>query len=149
MATGRNYKRAKPSLEDRFEFVGDAVAPGDREALRSAMFDVEDRLSGVERCLKLWRKTGTAVDEDLRQLWLHEILRRTRKPPLHGKFAAWDNNDIVITSLNWASAATDPDFPWGDIGVHINAPGIANELVARLGAILPELRELESPENVA
>jgi cardiolipin synthase A/B len=77
------------------------------------------------------------------------ILRRTRKPPLHGKFAAWDNNDIVITSLNWASAAPDPDFPWGEIGVHINAPGIANELVARLGAILPELRELESPENVA
>lgn len=77
------------------------------------------------------------------------ILRRTRKPPLHGKFATWDSDDVVITSLNWASAATDPDFPWGDIGVHINSPGIANELVARLEAILPELRELESPENVA
>lgn len=37
------------------------------------MFEVEDRLSGAERCLKLWRKTGTPVDEDLRQLWLHEM----------------------------------------------------------------------------
>ena len=59
------------------------------------------------------------------------ILRRTRKPPLHGKFVAWDNDDVVITSLNWASAATDPDFPWGDIGVHINSPRIADELFAR------------------
>jgi hypothetical protein len=77
------------------------------------------------------------------------ILRRTRKPPLHGKFAAWDNDDIVITSLNWASAASDPDFPWGDIGVHITAPGIADEFAARLEAVLPELRELTSPENIA
>jgi phosphatidylserine/phosphatidylglycerophosphate/cardiolipin synthase-like enzyme len=75
------------------------------------------------------------------------ILRRTRKPPLHGKFAAWDNNDVVITSLNWASAASDPDFPWGDIGVHINSPRIADELVARLEAILPELREPERSAN--
>jgi hypothetical protein len=77
------------------------------------------------------------------------ILRRTRKPPLHGKFAAWDNDDVVITSLNWASAASDPDFPWGDIGVHINSPGIADELAARLEAILPELRELKNPESVS
>jgi cardiolipin synthase len=76
------------------------------------------------------------------------ILRRTRKPPLHGKFVAWDNNDVVITSLNWASAASDPDFPWGDIGVHINCSGIADELVARLEAVLPELRELQSAENL-
>lgn len=54
-------------------FVGDAVSPGDREALRSALFDVEDRVTGFERSLKLWRKTGTAVDADLRQLWLHEM----------------------------------------------------------------------------
>jgi hypothetical protein len=27
--------------------------------LRPALFEVEDRVSGVERCLKLWRKTGT------------------------------------------------------------------------------------------
>lgn len=73
MATGRNSRRAKPTLETRFNFVGDAVAPADRESLRSAIFEVEDRHTGAERCLKLWRKTGTSVDEDLRQLWLHEM----------------------------------------------------------------------------
>lgn len=66
-------KKVLRPLEERFLFVGDAVAPGDREALKSALFDVEDRLTGLERGLKLWRKTRTAVDEDLRQLWLHEM----------------------------------------------------------------------------
>ncbi len=37
------------------------------------MFSAPDRLTGIERCLKLSRKTGTPVDEDLRQLWLHEM----------------------------------------------------------------------------
>lgn len=66
-------KRSLPPLEERFDFVDDAVVPGNREALRSALFDVEDKVTGLERGLKLWRKTGTAVDEDLRQLWLHEM----------------------------------------------------------------------------
>jgi len=73
MASAKRSKRSKSSLEDRFVFVGDAVAPGNREALRSAMFEVEDRITGFERTLKLWRKTGTPVDEDLRQLWHHEM----------------------------------------------------------------------------
>lgn len=102
MATGRNYKRAKPSLEDRFEFVGDAVAPGDREALRSAMFEVEDRLSGVERCLKLWRKTGTPVDEDLRQLWLHEMRQVQRVMSYAGA------RDVIVDVLEFVE--DDKDF---------------------------------------
>lgn len=73
MAVGKRAKRGAASLDDRFEFMGDAVAAGDRVALRSAMFEVEERTTGAERTLKLWRKTGMAVDEDLRQLWLHEM----------------------------------------------------------------------------
>ena len=60
-------------LESRFIFTGDAVAAGDRAALRPAMFPVEDRGTGAERTLKLWRKTGTPADHDLRQLWQHEM----------------------------------------------------------------------------
>jgi hypothetical protein len=73
MAGTRKRKQKKPSLEDRFEFIGDAVAPGDRAALRSALFEVVDLHSGADRSLKLWRKTGTPADDDLRQLWLHEM----------------------------------------------------------------------------
>jgi len=65
-------------------------------------------------------------------------LVKTKKIPLHGKFLAWDDDDLVVTSLNWASASADPDFPWGDIGVHIRARGFAAETLTKLEAIFPE-----------
>ena len=66
-------------------------------------------------------------------------LIRTKKIPLHGKFVAWDANDVVITSLNWASASADPDFPWADIGVHLRMDGVAELLVSKLQSIYPEM----------
>lgn len=66
-------------------------------------------------------------------------LVRTKKIPLHGKFVAWDDDDVVVTSLNWASASANPDFPWGDIGVHIRSRDLASDLISRLEAIFPEL----------
>jgi len=68
-------------------------------------------------------------------------LVRTRNRPLHGKIVAWGDDDVIVTSLNWASAAADPDFPWADIGIHINAPGIAAETMTCLRRIFPELLE--------
>lgn len=77
-------------------------------------------------------------------------LIRTRKTTLHGKFVAWDDDDVVITSLNWASASADPDFPWGDIGVHIHMATAANVVVDRLRKIFPELAEpSEGSEGLA
>lgn len=76
MARHKSVKRKGkrlPPLAERFTFVGDAVATVDRKALRSAQFEVVDTQSGQDRNLKLWAKTGTAADDDLRQLWLHEM----------------------------------------------------------------------------
>lgn len=87
--------RSLPPLEARFDFVGDAVSPGDRGALRSALFDVEDKVTGQERGLKLWRKTGTAVDEDLRQLWLHEMRQIQRVMSYSGA------RDVVVDVLEF------------------------------------------------
>lgn len=70
-------------------------------------------------------------------------LVRTRDIPLHGKVVAWDENDIVVTSLNWASASINPDFPWADIGIHVHANGVATDAFERLLAIFPELRKAE------
>lgn len=69
-------------------------------------------------------------------------LTKTKKIPLHGKFVLWDNDDVVITSLNWASASTGPDFPLGEIGIHIRADGVATDTLARLEGIFPELAEV-------
>ena len=51
---------------------------------------------------------------------------------LHGKFLLWDDDNIVISSLNWPSADTSADLPQGEIGVHIASPGIAKALVENL-----------------
>lgn len=69
----KHSRRKLPPLEDRFVFTGIASTLGDRKILHSSLHEVEDRATGYERSLKLWRKTGTAVDDDLRQLWLHEM----------------------------------------------------------------------------
>lgn len=66
-------KKLLPPLEARFTFEDQAVAAGDRKALRSAQFAVFDEVTGFERNLKLWRKTGTEADSDLRDLWVHEM----------------------------------------------------------------------------
>jgi hypothetical protein len=68
----KRVRRSLKPLEERFEFIGDAVAIGDRKALRPQQFVVVDRTTGRERSLKLWRKTGHAVDDDIRELWRHE-----------------------------------------------------------------------------
>lgn len=68
-------------------------------------------------------------------------LVKTGQIPLHGKFLAWDSDDLVVTSLNWASATSDIDFPHADIGVHINLPGVASTAVEALHQIFPELSE--------
>lgn len=72
MIPKRGRKRLSP-LSVRFTFVGDATSPGDRKALRSTQFEVIDTQTGQDRNLKLWAKTGTTADDDLRQLWLHEM----------------------------------------------------------------------------
>ncbi|MCF1449904.1 DNA helicase [Agrobacterium vitis] len=63
----------RPPLEERFDLVGDAIDAGHKGSLRASIYDIEERASGVERTLKLWEKTGSSVDDDLRSLWLHEM----------------------------------------------------------------------------
>jgi cardiolipin synthase len=61
------------------------------------------------------------------------------KIPLHGKFLAWDDDDLVVTSVNWASASSDADFPEGEVGVHVRSANIASLSLERLSVIYPEL----------
>jgi hypothetical protein len=41
--------------------------------LRPQLFHVEDQETGREYALKLWQKTGTDRDEDVRHIWRHEM----------------------------------------------------------------------------
>lgn len=76
-------------------------------------------------------------------------LLRMNPIPLHGKFLLWDDDDVVTSSLNWGSASIDPEFPLGDIGVHIHAPGVASNLMDRLVAIFPKLKDGASTDEAA
>jgi hypothetical protein len=69
------------------------------------------------------------------------LLMRMSDIPLHGKFLLWDEDNVVTSSLNWGSASNDPDFPLGDIGVHVQAPGIGESVFKRLAAIFPKLQD--------
>lgn len=59
MAKNIPNKRAKPSLEDRFAFIGDAVAPGDQRALKSTLYEVEDKLTGATRWRPIWERNSS------------------------------------------------------------------------------------------
>jgi cardiolipin synthase len=74
-------------------------------------------------------------------------LVRTKKIPLHGKFVAVDDDQIAVTSLNWASASADPDFPWGEIGVQIHSEGLAASVCQQLETIFPMLKEGAESED--
>jgi cardiolipin synthase A/B len=77
-------------------------------------------------------------------------LVKAHKTPLHGKIVAWDDDDVVVTSLNWASASADPDFPCADIGIHVHADGVAVATLKKLRRLFPELAsEQPHPVNTA
>lgn len=49
----------------------------------------------------------------------------------HAKLLAWDDDWAVVTSQNWLSADPADDNPRQEIGVYLNAPGVARTLVDR------------------
>ena len=57
------------------------------------MFEVEERATGAERVLKLWRKAGGDADADLRELWRHEMRQVTRVMAYSGA------RDVIVEVL--------------------------------------------------
>lgn len=66
-------------------------------------------------------------------------LIRLERIPLHGKFIAWDDDNVIVTSMNWASASTDVNFPWSEVGVIIKQPGIATKLIRTMETTFEEI----------
>ena len=58
---------------------------------------------------------------------------------LHGKFLIWDDDHVVITSLNWSSADTRADAPQAEMGVYLASPGLATNLRRKLLVDWPAL----------
>lgn len=78
-----------------------------------------------------------ALEEEMTKLGVRLV--RASPTKLHGKFLAWDDDDLVVTSFNWASATVDAASPQAELGVHVRGPGIAADVLRRVEMELPEL----------
>jgi hypothetical protein len=88
-------KRRLPPLEDRFQIHDDAVVPVGRGSLRSAVYRATDMTKGADRALRLWEKTGTPADAELRQLWAYE------KRQVQRLMSAAGVSDVIVEVLEF------------------------------------------------
>ncbi|WP_342447348.1 phospholipase D-like domain-containing protein [Methylobacterium platani] len=61
-----------------------------------------------------------------------------RDPQLHCKFLLWDDDDVVVSTMNWGSQSGRADDPMDEIGIHLEGPGLAAALLDRVEQLLPE-----------
>lgn len=100
--------------------------------------------SGIEATVLYTRASGPlrgadarALEEEMAALGVRLV--RASPTKLHGKFLAWDDDDVVVTSFNWASASIDSAFPQAELGIHVRAHGIAADMLRRVERLLPEV----------
>lgn len=101
MNTNTGAPVATQKLRDRFRFIEDVPLAEEQALLEPVLVAVEDRTNGLECTLKLWRKTGSAVDEDLRQLWSHEFRQVDRLMAYAGA------QEVIVDVLGLVE---DPEF---------------------------------------
>jgi len=56
------------------------------------------------------------------------------EPQLHAKFLAWDDDHIVVSSLNWGSQSASLENPLDEIGLYLEGPGLATQLLQEFDA---------------
>jgi hypothetical protein len=99
--------------------------------------------AGASVCVLYTMPSGPLKKPDARELTResagHGVVLTKVAVPLHAKFVAWDDDDVLVTSFNWAAADTDPNDPFGELGVHAHATGIASDLLSRISALVPDL----------
>lgn len=58
-------------------------------------------------------------------------IRAVKKPRLHAKILAWDDDSVMITSQNWLSADPPDSNQRQEIGVLVTAPNVASRLIEK------------------
>lgn len=53
------------------------------------------------------------------------------EPQLHAKFLAWDDDHIVVSSLNWGSQSASLDNPMDEIGLYLQGADLAKVLLKK------------------
>jgi phosphatidylserine/phosphatidylglycerophosphate/cardiolipin synthase-like enzyme len=55
-------------------------------------------------------------------------LEAVQRPRLHAKMLLWDEDEAIVTSLNWLSADATNKTPRGEVGIRITSPRAAEHL---------------------
>ena len=61
------------------------------------------------------------------------------RTPIHGKFLIWDADDVVVTSLNWASATVGDEDLTSEIGVHLSGAGVGDAILRKIQEVVPQI----------
>jgi cardiolipin synthase len=72
-------------------------------------------------------RTKTAELAEAKELGLD--LQPISEPRLHAKLLGWDDDHLVVTSQNWLSADPSENNPRREIGVYLQAPGLARYVI--------------------
>jgi len=124
---------------------------GDRLGLAAEARTIIPMMAAAKRSVKgvicYSKPSGPVTHRDAKDLAsiaqkAHVRLVQIEDRELHGKFLLWDDDHLVITSLNWSSADTRSDTPLGEIGVYIRSPGIGADVRRRLIADWPSVDPL-------
>jgi hypothetical protein len=76
--THPRLRAKRENLSDRFELEEAFLSSPDSAALKSAVIRAMDRRTNEPVVVKYWKKLGTAIDADLRELWRHEMRQSER-----------------------------------------------------------------------
>lgn len=61
------------------------------------------------------------------------------RTPIHGKFLLWDDDNVVVTSLNWASATVGDEDLTSEIGIHLSGRKVGDAFHRKLQEVVPRI----------
>lgn len=122
--------------------LGVAAGPGILAPLQRSTTEDPQLSVDVFYC----RKTAPVRGSDERRLTQEAtssgvLLAPIQSPRIHAKLLVWDDDNAVITSLNWLSADQTHSSNLGEIGVHLRLPGVGRHIAEHLRAEIASVGE--------
>lgn len=131
---GRFMRKARDQAERRIFVASHRWSEiGNRSIVIPAISAVEANGS-IQARIYYNQVSGRLTNSDAtsRMLELRESgvsIQPVHEPRLHAKLLAWDDDSILITSLNWLSADVSQDNPLQEVGIFVRFPRVADDVI--------------------
>lgn len=125
--------------------LGVAAGPGILAPLQSAAAATPQLAVEIYYC----RKTAPVRKKDERRLTeaasdLGVNLAPVESPRVHAKILVWDDDNAVITSLNWLSADQTESSSLSEIGIHLRVAGVGRYISEHLRAEIQQAKTIRT-----